>query len=394
MYHIRENKFNLEEKDVFLLGKRNNNKKRDFLFISKLLGKHLSVYPEVVKSTGYMLSSLKYGFSNKQYLKAVSGEYKGKVDYKDSAEDDVLVIGFCETATGLGMAVASSIKGCTYQCTTREEVNGRKELLFFEEEHSHATTHHMFNNHVSLGDFQKVILVDDEITTGKSLLNLMEQIEAQTHMEEYNIMAILDWRDDEQREKFDAFAREHDTKVSVYPLISGVLDLPGDIPVYQNGTIPTVSKKYEPGISLDVFPRECKEGEKPYLSWQGRFGCTYEEIERIEQYAGMVAGKVMDFQFPYTGSILVLGHGENIYIPSRVAACLMDYGVKVKFKTTTLSPVYCDGEVIKDAVAFEIDGRKYYYYNTEELDGYNSVVLLSDTEEVPCLSDNYSMYYL
>ena len=34
----------------------------------------------------------------------------------------VLVIGFCETATGLGMAVASAIENCIYQTTTREPI--------------------------------------------------------------------------------------------------------------------------------------------------------------------------------------------------------------------------------------------------------------------------------
>ena len=57
MYIIRKNNYNFSEEQLFVVGKRDNNKKRSFLFISKLLGKHLAVKPEVVKATGFLLSS-------------------------------------------------------------------------------------------------------------------------------------------------------------------------------------------------------------------------------------------------------------------------------------------------------------------------------------------------
>ena len=50
MYIIRKNNYNFSEEQLFVVGKRDNNKKRSFLFISKLLGKHLAVKPEVVKA--------------------------------------------------------------------------------------------------------------------------------------------------------------------------------------------------------------------------------------------------------------------------------------------------------------------------------------------------------
>ena len=49
MYIIRKNNYNFSEEQLFVVGKRDNNKKRSFLFISKLLGKHLAVKPEVSK---------------------------------------------------------------------------------------------------------------------------------------------------------------------------------------------------------------------------------------------------------------------------------------------------------------------------------------------------------
>ena len=73
--NVTPNMFNFNLEDLVLIGKRANNAKRNFLFISKLLGKHLEVNPDVCKATGYLLSSLAYGNSNQQkfveYLKLI-----------------------------------------------------------------------------------------------------------------------------------------------------------------------------------------------------------------------------------------------------------------------------------------------------------------------------------
>ena len=49
---IRENKYNLNLNDLIVMGKRINNKKRNFLFISKVLGKHIEAKPNVCKEIG------------------------------------------------------------------------------------------------------------------------------------------------------------------------------------------------------------------------------------------------------------------------------------------------------------------------------------------------------
>ena len=123
MYIIRKNNYNFSEEQLFVVGKRDNNKKRSFLFISKLLGKHLAVKLEVVKATGFLLSSLKYNFNNDSFVDCIKNNCKP--DYRNHAKDnDVLVVGFCETATALGMSVASSIEGSTFIATTREPISG------------------------------------------------------------------------------------------------------------------------------------------------------------------------------------------------------------------------------------------------------------------------------
>ena len=153
MYKVVKNQFNIPEELLFCIGKRDNNKKRSFLFISKLLGKHLSVNPDVVKSTGFLLSSLKYGFNNATHISCIKGI--GKPSFEEHAFDkNVLVIGFCETATALGMSVASSIHGSSYITTTRETIHNMKQLLRFEEPHSHASTHCLYSDSIDLNRFK------------------------------------------------------------------------------------------------------------------------------------------------------------------------------------------------------------------------------------------------
>lgn len=403
-YHITKNPFDFHERDIFTVGKRSGNKKRSFLFISKLLGKHLPVKPQIVRATGFFLASLKYGFDNHAFVDFIKNPEMGientcyhinndKFHMED--ETDRLVIGFCETATGLGMAVASAINGCTYISSTREPICKCKVLLSFEEGHSHATSHDILSHSVDFHDFKRITLVDDEITTGKTLLNLIEKIESISHMEEYDIMTILDWRDSGRRKAFEDFEKEHDVKINVYSAIEGEID---DVPftTYTNGVIHDVTTNYiyDSSYSIGAFERVCVNtiyGQKKYITLSGRFGVEYDEIaDDIENTASHAVDFISQILPVDASKILVLGHGENIYIPSRIAAYLeSDYHYQVDFRTTSLSPVYCDGYVIKDVVSYISKGQKYYFYNQKEAEQkYDTVIMCGDDEKTPMLCNN------
>ena len=394
MYKVKSNKYNFDINDIFVVGKRANNPKRDFLFISKLLGKHIAVNPEVVKATGFMLSSLKYGFNNEAYVDCIKNGTMPT--YENHAKDDnVLVIGFCETATGLGMSVAASIEGCVYQTTTREPIEGMPNLLTFEEEHSHATTHKMFSNMIHLSDFEKIVLVDDEITTGNSLLNLMREIAKRSNVKEYNIMTILDWRNDEQIQKFKDFEKEYNVKINVYSIISGVVEAKTPVEVYTNPQEVYANKKVDVE-SLNVMPRmkvhTSNNEDRMYFTDSGRFGVEYDEIQHIETYAQEITKKIMSELKSNDKDLLVLGHGENIYIPSRVASYLQSNGIHVVFRTTSLSPIYCDGEIIKSEVVFNDHGNKYHFYNLQEAEKFDETIMLAETDFNVKFCDNMKVY--
>ena len=380
MYSIISNTYNFSANQLFAIGKRDNNAKRNFLFVSKLLGKHIAVKPEVVRATGYLLSSLKYQFDNTDYINCIKNNSSPSYD-NHAKDNDVLVIGFCETATALGMSVAMSIEGATYIATTREPVHGIKQLVTFEESHSHASTHFMYSNDIQLSQFKKLILVDDEITTGNSLLHLIDTITNVANIEDITILTILDWRNEEQKQKFQTFATTHNISLSVYSLVSGTT-VANDKTIYHNNTI-GIAEAGKNTMDLSCFPKTIitmPNGEQNfYLTNSGRFGITYRQMQEIEERALKAATSIAQ-RIKGVKRLMVLGHGENMYIPSRVAAQLSIQGYDVMFKTTSRTPIFCDGTLFKDGVEFYNKGSKYHFYNKHEAEDYDRVIMLCEDD--------------
>ena len=104
------------EKDLVAVGKRENNKKRNYLVINPLQGKHIPVRPGQAFELFDTLADM---------IRAAYGEEK------------LLMVGFAETATAIGAETAVRL-GAKYIQTTREDIPGVT-YLFFSESHSHAT---------------------------------------------------------------------------------------------------------------------------------------------------------------------------------------------------------------------------------------------------------------
>lgn len=379
MYKILNNQFNIPEELLFCLGKRDGNVNRNFLFISKLLGKHLPVDPDIVKASGFLLASLKYSFDNQPYIQCIA---KGIRPFFDvvAHDDKVLVIGLCETATALGMSVAASIKDSHYIMSTREPIQGVKQILRFEEPHSHASTHAIYSNELDLNRFEEVILVDDEITTGISLLNLIKELVRDSNVRKFSIFTILDWRNNQMKDAFGQIALDLSLNINVYSLVSGNLCEPDNL-VYRNLKTETIEKEII-STSLNVFDRRvvhnCGNSNVSYVVHTGRFGLCHNEICKIEDFAKDAAQMLSEY-IDKGKSTLVLGHGENIYIPSRIASGLKTLGNNVAFRTTSRTPIYCDGRIIKDFETFYDRGVRYYFYNRNDAEKYDKVVMLADT---------------
>ena len=379
--NIRENVYDLNLDDLVSIGYRDNNSKRNFLFISKVLGKHIEVKPDICKVTGFLLASTILGVTKEtsmliNYIKDNNKEINVNeaMNLAYRTNEKLVILGFAETATGLGMAVASAIENSYYITTTREDIKGIKSFLSFEEEHSHATTHKCFPEDIyKLREADRIILVDDEITTGKSMLNIIKELKKTTGVRKYEILTILDWRNIEYRNLYKDFMRKNKVEIEVRALISGDIEIE-DNNVYCNENESLLSEKMNAN-SLNILSRKGQ-----YLKFTGRFGVYFDDIKKLEEECIRAANKIQEI-IGYNKKILVLGHGENIYIPSRIASYLKG---DVYFKSTTRSPIYCSNEkgyLINEKNVFYHNGVKYYFYNKSRIEEvYDKVILITEDD--------------
>ena len=144
------------ESDLVRIGKRENNKKRNYLVVNRLQGKHIPVLPSEALSMFDALAEI--------IEKAYSGE-------------KLLLIGFAETATAIGAEAAIKL-GAQYIQTTREIVHGVS-YLFFSESHSHATEQKLVREDIDklVGGVDRIIFIEDEVTTGNTILNIVNIME-------------------------------------------------------------------------------------------------------------------------------------------------------------------------------------------------------------------------
>ncbi len=341
------------------------NKKRQFLFVSKLIAKHLAVDPSVALGTGTLLASLLMehagleGHPDPQSLVNLIETGKGDQDlsltsleFQKMMPQQTVFIGMAETATGLGHSVFQHFEKAAYIHTTREEIVGITPSFVFEEEHSHATSHKVYAPSGMLEKAETIVLIDDEISTGNTLLNLVCALDEQFPGKTYVSLSILDWRNANQKEKIEKMTLERGITLSILSLMSGQFELvhsqvpeePELIPLRERG-----SKALNMEMDKKTVAISSKTGQQ-YVSYTGRFGITSEQQQEIAQWAQQATAKFSDRK----EKALVIGIGENMYLPLRFALAL---GGETLVQTTTRSPIFAaqtPGYPIQEKVRFAL----------------------------------------
>ena len=389
---ITENKFGFNLNDLFEMGVR-VNPKRTFLFVSKLLGKHLDVNPQVPKVAGHLLAGL---IAQKQTGKDIDEIYTivnglKQNDYSKecllaiekqlSLPKKTLIIGFAETATGLGCAVASALTNAYYVQTTREEFINHRSLFDFEEEHSHATGHMCYLSDMSIiEECEQIVLVDDEITTGKTALNLIRSINTKYPNKEYVIASLLDWRNKQHEERYLECQNEIEVTISSVALLRGEIDVLEENPIEEETTF-ILNKSDEYKEVFIPLPKRMNTLDKSRVSAMrtrltGMFGMSAMDMQNLEESC-KAYGEY--FSICRQGSrTLCLGTEEFIYIPSRIASYL---GEGVSFKSTTRSPIYVKKDkayVIKDKLAYSSEDGSYRYLYNIEPGAYDEAIIFTE----------------
>lgn len=356
------------------------NPKRAHLLVSNVLGKHVPQRPLVVWRTGFDL-----GLRVRELL--------GSAESRRS-----VVLGYAETATGLGHSVADGVGLAPYLHSTRRPVEGVARAGGFEESHSHATSHLLLpQNPALLAGDGPLILVDDEFSTGNTVLNTIRDLHGRHPRRRYVIVALVDMRSEQDRERLTAFAGEIGARIDLVSLASGTVVLPegvlekGQALVAQQEAAAAAS----PATSSQAAPAHtpARDAVRVELAWPegvpdgGRHGFTPAHRARLEAalpaMAERIAGAVGGAR-----RVLVLGFEELMYAPLRLAVSLEKHGdADVYYSTTTRSPVLPvddPGYAIRTRLVFPshdnpADGPgERYAYNVAGA-GFDAVVAVVDS---------------
>ncbi|MFG3045951.1 phosphoribosyltransferase [Streptomyces sp. NPDC048241] len=355
------------------------NPKRAHLLVSKVLGKHVPQSPAVVHGHGVRLG---------HRVRALLG---------DAEAARAVVLGYAETATGLGHSVADGLALAPYLHSTRRPVAGVTPAGGFEESHSHATSHLLLPEDPALlaGD-GPLVLVDDEFSTGNTVLNTIRELHARHPRRRYVVVALVDMRSAEDAARLDGFAAEIGARVDLVAAASGTVRLPDG--VLQKGQALVAEHEQADAASGAVPGGEVSRVE---LDWPtglpdgGRHGFTPDHRARLETALPAMAARIADALPEGSRRVLVLGFEELMYAPLRLAAQLeRTVPAEVRYSTTTRSPVLAvddPGYAIRTRLAFPAhddpaDGPgERYAYNVAGA-GFDTVVAVVDsTADTPAL---------
>ncbi len=332
----------MEERDLVKIAKRENNKKRGYLVVNPLQGKHIPVSSTKALEVFSQLGSLL-----KQYDRG-----------------STLLVGFAETATAIGAQIAIEL-GMDYVQTTRENVEGAS-YFAFEESHSHATEQKLVKDRMEKeGKYQQVIFVEDEVTTGNTILSAIDAMEKLgQRKQKYAVASILNGMDGE------ALARFESKGISVNYLAKT-----------NHSDYQTIADSYQGNGDYHIaegkkFAIECIN---IFYSVDPRRWITGQEYQKVcEKLWEATKSKVK------SGSTLVLGTEECMY-PALYIAKEIEKVTKttVRCHATTRSPIMVSKEKEYPLhqrwelpSLYEKDRKTFVY----DLTKYDQVLIVTDAE--------------
>lgn len=323
--------------DLFDIAER-RNPKRAFLFVSKVLGRHIPVSPSVMRQVYRQLAE--------QIPEGLTGP--------------VLVIGMAETAVGLGAGVFDELRHrfseSVYLTSTRHPINGEL-LCEFKEEHSHATDHLIYlpddpEMRRRVCEARTIVLVDDEATTGNTFINLLAALRG-THrlanLEQVVTVTLTDWSG-------DALTKRSSLPVTPVSLVTGH---------WQWTPNPDAPVPVMPSVNVTLRGAVPVTGKQ---SW-GRLGMMVPARD-LGRHIVTFPGE----------RVLVLGTGEFVWEPFLLSERLEAEGASVHYSSTTRSPI-ATGFAIQSAIAFTDNyglGIPNFVYNVAH-QTFDRILLCTET---------------
>jgi hypothetical protein len=307
------------------------NPNRAYLFLSKVLGKYIPCLPSEMRESYQALAN----------MMTLAG--------------DSLVMGVAETATGLGAGVAQEINtkcgGNTfYTQTTRHSFNSS--LAFsINEKHSHAPQHLIYDmaDNMDLNRIDNLILVDDEISTGKTLTQITQRmIDYLPNLKTVHWVSLVNWMTEKTCSNFKQDYSTFD--FSFHSLLRGEFSFNRssekiiDFPKLTAAGLNKAACRHDTGrmgIKADALKKNKFVDEKnaPFLS---------SNLNIDERY-------------------VIIGTAEFIFAPFLFAEALEKAGYNVLFESTGRSPILQGGGISSKLKFYDPTHQAYYYlYNLPE----------------------------
>lgn len=334
------------EQDLVRLAKRENNKKRAYLVVNPLQGKHVPVRPGEALSLFDGLAEL--------LLNAYG-------------EERLLLVGFAETATAIGAAAAGKL-GSFYVHTTRERT-GDEEFFSFSEQHSHAMEQKLlktgFDRAVEQAD--RIVFIEDEITTGNTILNLVRLLrQAYPDRLEYSAASLQNGMEEAHLRRYE------EEQISLHWLVK---------------TSHAAYEERARGIREDGVYHgrriEKPDTEPEEYRIAGRADARRVTDGRAYQRACEgLCEEILRLRSPEPGSrVLVVGTEECMYPALLLGRRLERAGHDVRCHSTTRSPIAvsadpsCPLHERYELASFYDSGRRTFIY---DLAAYDEVLVVTD----------------
>ena len=315
------------------------NKKRGFIFISKVLGKYVPCLPDDISWAQQQLAALL-----RPHL---------------LANETTLVIGFAETATALGLGVYEqlALPEALYLHTSRYRLD-QPLLLTFREEHSHAPEQYLYLPRdpalqARLKRVKTVLLIDDEFSTGNTLKNIIAPLRQALPQADLRFIAggLLTWL------------------AQPLPDVEIIALHRGQYQFSSNGaTVASLGRASNTAQALDAY--------LPYNF--GRLGLTALQLD----YSAYV-----DARRYRNKRLLVLGTGEFLYPAYKLALYLQQQGLKTWVQSTGRSPINID-----QAISSRLQFKDNYHEDVDNfLYNMRSYDVIFICYETPVLPENHQL---
>ncbi len=299
--------------DLLRVARRLRNNRRPWLYVNPLQGKHIPAPPTEVWNLFQCLAD------------RLTAAYP---------TEKLLIIGFAETATAIGTAVSVLCPSAAYTMTTTRENIPDTRYLFFTESHSHATEQRLAVDGLeeALGQVERVVFVEDEVTTGSTIWKLITALR-EAYPQYTGGFAIASLLNSMTDERLQYFQEQHVPLHWLLQIPAGYgLDQLEHIPEGEDGEpehIPEAPETLEPTVS--------GRGE---ACWNPRLVSPRQAaVQGMETFVRDVL-----MQIPETEnlrSILVLGTEEFMLPGIALGKALEDRfpAAEVRFHATTRSPI-------------------------------------------------------